>query len=118
MQPPGPFTWSSESFLCAEHRGELSQQAESGLAALVLECVDGRREARYRLQLARALEDEVRLPRFEQQVDGDRRLVGEEPKSSISCRLKSVCSGRSSTERTPSAPSSCRSGAAIRPFGT
>ena len=40
------------------------------------------------------------------------------PRSSISCRLKSVCCGRSRTERTPSAPSSCRSGAAMSPFGT
>ena len=39
------------------------------------------------------------------------------PRSSISWRLKSVCSGRSSTESTPSAPSSWRSGAAISPFG-
>ena len=40
------------------------------------------------------------------------------PSSSISWRLKSVCSGRSRTESTPSAPSSCSSGAAISPFGT
>ena len=40
------------------------------------------------------------------------------PRSSISCRVNSVCSGRSRTDRTPSAPSSWRSGAAISPFGT
>ncbi len=77
------------------------------------------RDARRPELSASVAEEHVRPPRaLSRRSTAIAAWFANRPRSSISCRLKSVCSGRSRTESTPSAPSSCRSGAAISPLGT
>ena len=72
LRPPG-------LFLMLERVGELGEEPKARLAPLVLERVDGGREARDDLELARRrAEEALGLAGLEQEVDRDRGLVREE----------------------------------------
>ena len=76
---PGLFCWPQRPSSSREHRrrapaagGVLPRGARPRVRRRL-------RRGAIRLRFALASENEVRLPRLEQQVDGDRGLVGEEP---------------------------------------
>ena len=72
---PGLVLWTGASTECVR---ELPEEPEAGFAASPLEPVDRGREVCHHPELAAAVEQALRAPRLAQQVDRDRRLIGEE----------------------------------------
>ena len=73
---PGPLSF----FLCAERSRQVIQELQPGLALLVLEGIYGGRQACDDGEVATSVpEERFGATRLEEQVDGDRRLVREQP---------------------------------------